>query len=111
GIVLAERSDLFATRLDPICAVLVSGNHSDDVATHPERAAPEFDIVALVLNLDQPADDVLPRDPLSLFEQQEHAVVGFGRTQTVNAAYARNDQAVTALEERTRRRHTQFVEL
>ena len=91
--------------------VVVGGKDLDDVAAHAKRAAPEIAIVALVENLDQLAGDLLARDLLALFQQQQHAVVGFGRAQAVDAAHAGDDHAVAPLEQRARGRQPQLVEL
>ena len=47
----------------------------DDVAAHAEHAALELDVVAVVLHLRQPRDDVALAHLLVLAQQQDHAVV------------------------------------
>ena len=76
-----------------------------------KRAAPEVAVVALVEDVDQPRDDLLARDLLAFFEHQQHAVVGFGRTEAVDAADAGDDDAVAALEQRAGGREAQLVQL
>ncbi len=56
-------------------------------------------------------DDVVALDLLSLLQEQQHAVIGFGRAQAVDAAYRGDDDAVAALEQRLGRRQPQLVEL
>ena len=53
---LADRLDLVAEELDADRRLLlVRGEDLDDVAAHAERAAVEVDVVALVLDVDEPA--------------------------------------------------------
>ncbi len=53
----------------------------------------------------------MARDLLALFEHQQHAVVGFGRAEAVDAADAGDDHAVAALEQRPRGGEAQLVQL
>ena len=55
--------------------------------------------------------DLLARDLLALFEHQQHAVVGFGRTEAVDATDAGDDDAIAALEQRARGGEAQLVQL
>ncbi len=68
-------------------------------------------VVALVEDFHQARQDLLARDLLPFFEHQQHAVIGFGRAQAVDAAHAGDDHAVAALEQRTRGGKPQLVEL
>ena len=49
--------DLVAEELDAHAPLLVGGEHLDRVASHPELVADEALVVALVLELDEPAQD------------------------------------------------------
>ena len=49
--------DLVAEELDPDGPLLVGREHLDRVAAHPELVAGEREVVALVLQLDEPAED------------------------------------------------------
>ena len=49
--------DLVAEELDPDRPLLVGGEHLDRVAPHPELVAGEGDVVALVHELDEAAED------------------------------------------------------
>ena len=103
--------DLVAEQLDAEALLFVRGVHLDDVAADPEFASGEFQVVALVLNLDELAEDLVPSDALPALERQQHAVVGFGRTETVDARHAGDDDDVAALEERARRREPHAIDL
>ena len=85
--------------------------HLDGVAAHAERAAAELDVVALVLDLHQLAQHVLPADPLAARERQHHPVVRLGRPEPVDARHAGDDDDVAPLEERPRRRQAHAVDL
>ena len=83
----------------------------DDVAAHAEGAAAELVIVALVLDLDQLAQDLVALHPLPALERQEHAVVRLRRTKAVDARHAGDDDDVAALEERSRGRQPHAIDL
>ncbi len=108
---LRQRFHLIAPQLDAIGVVVVGGENLDDVAAHPKRPAPEIAVGALVEDLDQLADDVVALDLLSLLQEQQHAVISFRRSQAVDAAHRRDDDAVAALEQRLGGRQPQLVEL
>ena len=108
---LREALDFVAPQLDAVRVVVVGGVDFDDVAAHAESAAAEIGFVAVVEDLDQLGDDCVARDLLALFEHQQHAVVGFGRAQAVDAAHAGDDHAVAALEQRFGGGEAQLVEL
>ncbi len=57
-------------------------------------------VVALVKDLDQPPGDVFAADLLPLFQQQQHAVIGLGRAQAVDAADRGDDDGVAPLKQR-----------
>ena len=53
----ADALDLVAEQLDADAALLVGGEHLDGVAPHPELVPGEVEVVALVLQVDEPAQD------------------------------------------------------
>ena len=73
------------------------GNDLDGVAADAELAAPELVVVALVLDVDQLAEDLVALDPLPRFERQHHPVVRLGRAEAVDARHARDDDDVAPL--------------
>ena len=88
---LGEILDFVAPQFDAKGEVVVGGIDLDDVAAHAKRAALEIVIVAVVEDVDQARHDLLARDLLAFFEHEQHAVVGFGRAETVDAAHAGDD--------------------
>ena len=54
--------------------------------------------------------DFFALDLLAFFEHHQHAVVGFRRADAVDAAYAGDDDAIAALEQRAGGGETQFIE-
>ncbi len=103
--------DLVAEQLDAQADVLVGRVDLDDVAAGPEGAAVEVVVVALVLDLDQLAQERLAADGLAALEREQHAVVGLGRAQAVDARDAGDDDDVAPLEQRSRRRQPHPVDL
>jgi len=97
--------------LDAIGAIVIGGVDFDHVAAHAERAAAEIRVIALVKNLDQLGEDLVARNLLPFFEHQQHAVVGFGRAQAIDAAHAGDNHAVAALEQALGGGKAQLVEL
>ena len=107
---LRERFDFVSPQLDAIRHVVIGGENFDDVAAHAKRAAPEISVSALVENFDQLAGNVLALDLLALLQEKQHAVIGFGRAQAINAAHRSHDQAVAPLKQRARGREPQLVQ-
>src|SRR5579863_4290002 len=99
GIDLLERLDLVAPHAYTEREVVIGRIDLDHVSAHSKRSAPEVAFVTFVENIHQLSRDLLALDLLPLFEHQQHAVVRLGRTESVNAAYAGDDDAVAALEQ------------
>ena len=111
GVDLGEGVDLVAEELDAVGVFVVGGVDLDDVAADAEGAAAEVDVVAVVEDFDEAAGDVFALDLLAFFEEQEHAVVGFGRAEAVDAGDGGDDDGVAALEEGARGGEAELVEL
>ncbi len=103
--------DLVAEQLDPQRLVFVRGIDLDDVAADAEGAAGEVVVVALVLDFDELAQDLIAIDALAALERQHHAVIRLGRAEAVDARDAGDDDDVAALEQRPRRREAHAVDL
>ncbi len=103
--------DVVAEQADAQRRLLVRRIDLDDVAAHAEGAAPELVVVALVLDLDQLAQNLVAVHALAPLERQDHAVIGIRRAQAVDARDAGDDDHVTALEQRPRRRQPHAVDL
>ncbi len=88
---LREGVDLVAEELDAVGVFVVGGVDLDDVAADAEGAAAEVDVVAVVEDFDEAAGDVFAPDLLAFFEEQQHAVVGFGRAEAVDAGDGGDD--------------------
>jgi hypothetical protein len=108
---LREGLDFVAEHLDAVGGFVVGGEDFDDVAADAEGAAAEVGVVALVEDFDEAAGDVFAGDALALFEEQQHAVVGLGRAEAVDATDGADDDGVAALEERARGGEAELVEL
>ena len=85
---LPQRFDLLAPHFDAIALVLVRRINFDDVAAHAKGAAAQI-FGALVLNVDKAVQHSFARSLLALFEHDDLAVVGFGRTDAVDAGDAK----------------------
>ena len=108
---LREGVDLVAEELDAVGVFVVGGVDLDDVAADAEGAAAEVDVVALVEDFDEAAGDVFALELLAFFEEEKHAVVGFGRAEAVDAGDGGDDDDVAALEEGARGGEAELVEL
>ena len=86
GIDAREALDLVAEQLDAHGAVLVRGVHLDGVAPHPEVAAHQVLVVAVVTDVDELAQDGPLVDLLAGLEQQQVLGVLLRRAQAVDAA-------------------------
>ena len=64
GIHLADAFNLVAEKLNPNGALAVAGRkYLQHIALHAKRAAHKVDVVSLVLNFHQMADDIVPVSP------------------------------------------------
>ena len=98
---LGDGVDLVAEPLDPDRLLALVGREDlDGVAAHAERAARKVDVVALVLDLHQPAQHgVAPHlDPAR--EIELHRPVGLGGADAVDAGDRGDDEHVAAGEQR-----------
>ena len=107
----AQLVHLVAEQLDAQRALFVRQVDLDDVAADAEHAAAEVVVVALVLDLDQLAEDLLAVDALPALERQHHPVVRLRRAEAVDARDAGDDDDVAALEQRARRRQPHAIDL
>src|ERR1051326_1368682 len=108
---LRKRIHLVAKKLDAISVVVVGREDLNHVAANAERAALEVHIIALVKNFYQLAEDVLALDLLAFFQKEQHAVISFGRSKTIDATDRSHDDTVAALEERPRGGAAKLVQL
>ena len=95
----ADPLHLVPEQLDADAALLVGGHDLDHVAPHPEGAALQLVVVAVVAGLDEAREQVPPVEGVALPDEEEHPVVGLGRAEAVDAGDGRHDQDVAALEE------------
>jgi len=107
---LRERIDLVAEELYTVGIFIVGGVDLDDVAADAEGAAAEVDVVAIVEDFDEAASDVFAADALAFFEEEQHAVVGFRRAETVDARDGADDDGVAPLEEAAGSGETEFIQ-
>src|SRR5260370_32005109 len=75
------------------------GEVLDDGAGDGGGAATEGEVVAVVEGFDEAAGDVFALETLAFFEEEQHAVVGFGRAEAVDAGDGTDDDGVAAFEE------------
>ena len=71
----------------------------------------KVDVVALVLDLHEPAQHLVAGKLPALLQQEHHPVVGLRRAEAVDAGDAGDDDDVAALQKRAGRRVAQLVDL
>ena len=98
-------------KLDPISFVLIARIDLDHVAAHAKAAALEIDVVAFVLQFDQPLQQGIARDAHPGFEKNQHAVIRIRIAETVNARDARDHDYIASFKQRARRRHAQAIDV
>src|SRR5262249_572086 len=103
--------DLVAEQFDSVRHVVVGGEDFNYVSPHPKRSAAKIRLIAIIENFDQPPGNVFAPDLLAFLKEQQHAVVGVRRTETIDAAYGGNDYAVSPLKQRLGCRESEVVEL
>ncbi len=81
------------------------------IAAQAEHAAVEVGVVALVVQLDQPAQELLAVDLLPDGERLGHGRIGLGRADAIDAGDRGDDDHVAAFEQRARGRMAHAVDL
>src|SRR5215475_224127 len=110
GIDLPQLVDLIAEHFEPIGVVFVGWIDLDDVATNPKRTAAQI-FASFILHIDKSAQQRLAARLQSLFQHDQHSVVGFGRADAIDATDRGYDNDIAPLKERASRAHAQLVEL
>ena len=103
--------DLVAEELDADRVLLVRGEDLDRVAADAELVAGEAEVVALVLQLDEAAQDVALVALVARVEHQQLLAVLLGRTEPVDGRDRRHDDHVAPGEQRARGGVAQPVDL
>ena len=103
--------DLVVPELNPDGEVFVGGMDGQGVAADAELAARQGEFVALVLLVDEAAQNQVSGIGLALFETENHALVILGLAETVDAGDGGDDQHVAALEQRAGGGVAQLVDL
>ena len=83
----------------------------DDIAAHAEHATLEFNVVAVVLHLRQPRDDLALLHLLVLAQQQDHAVIVGWIADTVDRRHGANDDRVAPLQQRFGRTQAHLLDV
>src|SRR5262249_2060929 len=91
--------DLVAEELDAKAELLVGGPDFDDVATDAKLAAGEGHVVALVLDVHEPQEDVIAVDGFALGQAHHHALVITRRAPAIYTRDAGNNDDVFAADE------------
>ena len=91
--------------------LLVRGEHLDGVAPNAELVAGEAEVVALVLQFDEAAQDRPLVALLAHLEHEQLLGVLLGRAEAVDRRHGGDDDDVAAAEQRARRRVAQPVDL
>ena len=103
--------DLVAEQHRPERRLLVGGEDLQRVPAHAERAAPERLVVAVVLQRDELAQQLVAVDVAALDQHLAVRVVGLGRAEAEDARDRGDDHDVAAREQRRRRGVAQPVDL
>ena len=78
GVDHRQGFDLVAKKFDPVADFLVGWPKLDDVAPDPELASGELDVVAVVLDVDEPEEHLVAVDGLAELEADHHLPVVVG---------------------------------
>ncbi len=102
---LADRIHHIAKKLQPNRRLLViSRKYLDRVAPHPKRPAMKVEVVPLILQLDELAQQHIAPQLFTLFYINHHAVIRLRRAEAIDTAHRRHDDHVVARQQRIRRR-------
>ena len=111
-IVLAVGPDFVAEELDAYGLVDFVGREDlDDIATNAKGPTVKVDVVALVMHGDESPDQDVAIERFAHGDGRDHAVVGLGRADAVDAGDAGHDDHVSPTEQRVRGRMAHAVDL
>src|SRR5215203_1971857 len=109
GVGFGHVLDLVPEEGDAVDRILVSGMHLKDVATYPEVAPVELEVVPGVLDLDEVPQNVVEVIEAALFQKNHLRTVLLRTAETVDGGDARDDYDIAAGEQGTRCRVTQPI--
>ncbi len=108
---LDDALDLIAKELDAHRQVFVGGEDLQCVAAHTKLAAHEVGIVALVLDVGQPAQHAVAAPCLTNLQRQHDIAVLLWRAEAIDARDRGDDQRIAPLEEAAGRGESQLLDL
>jgi hypothetical protein len=103
--------DLVPPQLDADGVLVAGGEDVEGVAAHPERAGLEGGVVALVVDVDEAADEGAPLQALPHLQEEVVLAVLRGRAEAVDAGDRRHDDDVPPRHERLRRAVPELLDL
>ena len=92
--------DFIAEELEVQQIIHVRWKHVDAITAHSERAAFELVIVAIVLHVDKPVDELVTIERYLAVYENRHLGVVLRRPDAIDATYGRDDNDVLACEQR-----------
>lgn len=109
---LADALDRIPEKLEAQRRVAaVNGENLHDIAPHAELIAVEADVIALILDIDQTADEIVPLDAGIGADGDDHAAVVDGVAQRIDAGDRRHNDDIAPLRQRRRGAVAQLVDL
>ncbi len=108
---LGDGIDFVAEHLNAHRIILIGRKYLYDVAPCPEESPLKAIVLPGKLHFNQAPQDLIALDVLPFFQKEKHPVIGFRRTQTVDARNAGDDDAILALKQRPRCGVAQPVDL
>ena len=96
---VVEGVDFVAEEFNPDGGFFVGGDDVDGVAFHPEGAAGESDVVALVLDIDEEPEEMIPVDFVTNVQEDGAIQVGLGVAEPVDAGHGAHNHNIPAGEE------------
>ena len=103
--------NLVAEKLHAHRNLLVCRHYLKNIASHPEPAAPQVVVIAVVVHRNQPPHDPLHPRLVADAQTQRNLAVLLRRTQSVDTGHASHDQHIPPSHQRARRSMAQSVNL
>jgi hypothetical protein len=106
-----QSRDHVVLEFDADVEVLVGRAHLDDIATDAELAARQVEIGALVLDRNEPVEQLASPQRMPGARLDAHAAPVLGRAEAVQTRHARDDDHVLALEQHRSRLQPEAVDV
>ena len=110
NINLCNTVNFITKKLHPHCRIcIICRIDFHHVPSHPEGSTVKVSFIPVILNINQFSDDFIPVLLHSWPKRDDHILIVIRTSNSINTGYAGNNDNISPLAQRRRRRKTEFV--